>query len=115
MCFADPAHPTDEAIEACFAPLLDSARQKALVHAYAIALEPNALAGIGPALKRCTVPTRIVWGSVDTISSSSGADHLDRAFGNSRGVRRLDGSKLFWPEERPDVIADEARQLWRAG
>jgi pimeloyl-ACP methyl ester carboxylesterase len=115
MCFADPAHPTDEAIETYFAPLLDSARQKALVHAYAASLETNALAGIGPALKRCAVPTRIVWGSADTIFSSSGADHLDRAFGNSRGVRRLDGSKLFWPEERPDVIADEARQLWRAG
>jgi hypothetical protein len=28
-------------------------------------------------------------------------------------VRRLEDSKLFWPEERPDVIADEARKLWR--
>jgi hypothetical protein len=30
------------------------------VHAYAMALAPNPLAGIEPALKRCIVPTRIV-------------------------------------------------------
>ncbi|WP_235580117.1 hypothetical protein [Rhodanobacter sp. Soil772] len=39
---------------------------------------------------------------------------LDRAFGRSLGVRQLQGSKLFWPEERPDVIAEEARRLWAA-
>ena len=31
---------------------------------------------------------------------------------NSRGVRRFPGAKLFWPEEFPDVIAEEARKLW---
>lgn len=114
MCFADPLHPTDEAIETYFSPLLSSPRRKALAHAYAIALEHNPLAGIEAALKRCTVPTRIVWGMGDTIFSPASPDYLDRSFGNSRGVRRLEGSKLFWPEERPDVIAEEARRLWDA-
>jgi len=31
---------------------------------------------------------------------------------NSRGVRRIAGAKLFFPEEFPDVIAEEARKLW---
>ena len=112
MCYGDPAHPSDEAIETYLAPLVSEARRKALVHAYAIALEKNPLAGIEPELKHCTLPTRIVWGTADTIFSPSGPDYLDRTFGNSRGVRRLEGSKLFWPEERPDVIAEEARRLW---
>ena len=34
---------------------------------------------------------------------------------NSRGVRRIEGAKLFFPEEFPDVIAEEARKLWAAG
>lgn len=114
MCFADPAHPTDEAIETYFAPLLASARSRHFAHAYATALERNALAGIGPALARSRVPVRILWGSADTIFSADNPGFLDRAFGRSLGVRRLDGSKLFWPEERPDVIAEEARQLWAA-
>lgn len=114
MCYADPAHPTDEAIETYFAPLLASRRSRSSAHAYAIALERNALAGIGHALARSRVPVRIVWGSADTIFSPGNPGFLDRAFGRSLGVRRLQGSKLFWPEERPDVIAEEARRLWAA-
>ena len=112
LCYADPAHPTDEAIETYFAPLLASPERKALAHAYAIALERNPLEGIEPALRRSQVPVRIVWGTGDTIFSPASPDELDRAFGNSRGVRRLEGRKLFWPEELPEVIAHEARQLW---
>ncbi|TWI01638.1 pimeloyl-ACP methyl ester carboxylesterase [Luteimonas cucumeris] len=115
MCYLDPANPTDEAIDTYFPPLLATPRRKALAHAYAVALERNPLVGIAPALKRSTMPTRIVWGMGDTIFAPGDAEHLDRAFGNSRGVRRLEGSKLFWPEERPDVIAEEARRLWEAG
>jgi pimeloyl-ACP methyl ester carboxylesterase len=112
MCYIDPAHPTDEAIATYFTPLLSTPERKGLAHAYAVALEHNPLVGIAPALKNCKVPTRIVWGMGDTIFAPTDADHLNRAFGNSRGVRRLAESKLFWPEERPDVIAEEARKLW---
>jgi haloalkane dehalogenase len=112
MCYANPAHPTDEAIETYFAPLLASRRSRDVAHAYAVALERNTLAGIGPALARSRVPVRIVWGSADTIFSADNPGFLDRAFGHSLGVRQLLGSKLFWPEERPDVIAEEARRLW---
>ena len=112
QAYADPAHPTDDAIESYFAPLVSSPRRKAKVHEYVIALERNPLQGIEPMLRRCTVPTRIVWGMADTIFSSSSPDYLDRTFGNSRGVRRLADSKLFWPEERPDVVAEEALGLW---
>lgn len=112
LCYVDPAHPTDEAIEYYFAPPARSPRTKAQLHAYAIALEPNPLVGIESALRRCTVPTRIVWGMADTIFSAESPDYLDRTFGNSRGVRRLPDRKLFWPEELPDVVAEEARALW---
>jgi hypothetical protein len=64
------------------------------------------------ALKKCAVPARIVWGTGDTIFSQATPGYLDRSFGKSRGVRRLPGRKLFWPEELPDIIAYEARALW---
>ena len=113
MCYADPAHPSDEAIDTYFAPLLASQHSRDLAHAYAIALEHNALAGIGSALARTRMPVRIVWGDADTIFAPGDAGFLDRAFGHSQGVRRLPDSKLFWPEERPDVIAEEALELWK--
>jgi len=112
MCYADPAHPTDEAIDTYFGPLLSTERRKALTHAYAIALERNALAGIAAQLARSVVPVRIVWGMGDTIFSADSPDYLDRTLRNSCGVRRLERSKLFWPEERPDVLAEEAQFLW---
>ena len=113
-CYADPAHPTDEAIVCYFAPMVKSARSKALVHAYAIALERNPLIGIEPMLRRSSVPVRIAWGMADDIFSQASPDYLDRTFGNSRGVRRLADRKLFWPEELPDVLAAEALGLWTA-
>jgi len=76
---------------------------------------PALLPVIEPALKRSTVPTRIVWGTGDTIFSPASPDYLDRTFGSSRGVRRVEGAKLFFPEEFPDLIAEEARGLWGVG
>ena len=105
-------HPTDEAIDCYLGPLVSSPERKALLHAYARALAPNPLAGIEPALRRCAAPTRIVWGTGDDIFSPASPGYLDRAFGNSRGVRTVADAKLFWPEEFPDIIAEEARRLW---
>ena len=110
--FTYPENPTDEAIDQYLAPLVSSPERKALVHAYALGLDPNPLAGIEASLKRCTVPTRIIWGTGDPIFSAESPDYLDRLLPNSRGVRRIQGAKLFFPEEFPDVIAEEARKLW---
>jgi pimeloyl-ACP methyl ester carboxylesterase len=115
MTYSDPRNPTDEAIETYFAPLV-TPRGRVQVNAYAIALERDPLIGIEPALQRCGVPVRIVWGTGDTIFSSASPDYLDNcAFAQSRGVRRVAGAKLFFPEEYPDVIAEEARRLWGIG
>jgi haloalkane dehalogenase len=115
LAYTYPLDPSDEALEMYFAPLVSSEKRKRQVEAYAIALERNALAGIEPALRTCKVPTRIVWGMADTIFSSSSPAWLDQVFGNSKGVRAVEGAKLFFPEEMPDLIAEEARKLWGVG
>jgi pimeloyl-ACP methyl ester carboxylesterase len=112
MTFSDPMQPTDEAIDYYFSPLLSSAHKKNRLHAYATALSPNPLAGVEAKLKKCTVPTRILWGMADDIFSKDSPAYLDRTLPNSRGVRRIEGAKLFWPEEHPDIIAEEAKRLW---
>jgi hypothetical protein len=48
----------------------------------------------------------------DTIFSSASPAWLDQTLGNSMGVRAVEGAKLFFPEEMPDLIAEEARKLW---
>jgi pimeloyl-ACP methyl ester carboxylesterase len=113
LCYSDPAHPTDEALRMYFDAPMDWAERRAALHAYAMALEANALEGITPALRASRIPVRTLWGMADTIFDVRNADYLAHSFGNARGVRRLPGAKLFWPEERPDLIAAQARMLWQ--
>jgi haloalkane dehalogenase len=111
-CYTDAAHLTDEAIDCYLTPIASSPRRKAQFHAYCVALERNPLLAIEPALRRCQAPMRVVWGTGDTIFDPSGPDWLSRTFPRSRGVRRIEGANLFFPEEMPDIIAEEARKLW---
>jgi haloalkane dehalogenase len=112
LCYMDPAHPTDQAIETYLGPLVSSPYRKSQTNAYAIGLDPNPLAGIEAALKKCAAPTRIVWGTADSIFSQASPDYLEHVLANSKGVRRVAGAKLFFPEEMPELIVEEALQLW---
>jgi pimeloyl-ACP methyl ester carboxylesterase len=111
MCYQFPEHPTDEAIDYYLSPLCEPT-QKRWVHAYALGLTPNPLAGIEPLLKRSRAPTRILWGTGDNIFSQASPDYLQQILGNARGIRRIPGAKLFFPEEYPGVIVEELRKLW---
>ena len=113
LCYGDPAHPTDEALDYYLQPLLASPARKKLTDEYVVALEKNPLEGIAGALKKSKIPARILWGTADTIFSQDSADYLDRTVGHSLGVRRMEGAKLFFPEEMPELIAEEARLLWK--
>jgi pimeloyl-ACP methyl ester carboxylesterase len=111
-CYTYPADLAPETIECYLAPLATSALRKAQFHEYCVALDRNPLLAIESALKRSTVPLRVVWGTGDTIFHPSGPDWLERTFPNARGVRRIEGANLFFPEEMPEIIAEEARGLW---
>ncbi len=107
--FTFPGRLRDDTIDMYLAPL---AAHPARSNAYGRAAEGNPLAGISTALRRVKAPVRIVWGTGDTIFKPDMPDYLDRLFPNSRGVLRVPGAKLFFPEEFPDLIAGELRTLW---
>ena len=112
ICYSDPAHPTDAALDQYLGPIVASAERKALVNRYTLGLTPNPLEGIASRLRQCMVPTRIVWGMSDTIFSTRSPDYLAGILPRVLGIRRIDKAKLFFPEEYPDLIAEEARLLW---
>jgi len=113
MCYSNPARLTDVALEQYLAPLVASPERKALVNRYTLGLSPNPLAGMAPLLKKCTVPTRVVWGMSDRIFSTHSPDYLAGLLPRFAGIRRIEEAKLFFPEEYPDIIASEARSLWQ--
>jgi hypothetical protein len=51
-------------------------------------------------------------GELPTKSSPRQAQIIWRTVGNSLGIRRVSGAKLFFPEEMPNVIVEDARWLW---
>ena len=112
ICYSNPTHPTDAALDQYLRPLVASPERKALVNRYTLGLTPNPLEGIASQLRQCTVPTRIVWGMSDTIFSTRSPDYLAAILPRFLGIRRIDQAKLFFPEEYPDLIAQEARLLW---
>ncbi len=48
----------------------------------------------------------------DSLFGVEWAEWLDRAPPGSSGVRRVEGANLFFPEEMPGLIAEEATRLW---
>jgi pimeloyl-ACP methyl ester carboxylesterase len=112
--YHDPAVLTDEVIAYYVTPMVSTPLRRKQYHDFHKALTPNPLAGIEAALRRSTVPVRLVWGQADSIFPVADAAYLDRVFARSLGIRLIPEGKLFFQEEFPDVIAEEALRLWRA-
>lgn len=79
---------------------------------YAVSMETNPLVPIREELRRWRGPARMVWGLKDPLFGVEWAEWLDRMLPGSRGVRRVAGANVFFPEEMPELIAEEAMRLW---
>lgn len=55
------------------------------------------------------VPARIVWGVADPFQKLEYGERFARDLGTT--VRRIEGGKHFTPEDHPDVLAQEIRDL----
>lgn len=106
---------TDETIETYFRPLVESDLKKAQVNEYTKSMGTNSLVAIREELHRWRGPARMVWGLKDALFPVKWAEWLDRTLPGSRGVRRVEGANLFFPEEMPGLIAEEAAKLWLTG
>jgi pimeloyl-ACP methyl ester carboxylesterase len=112
VAFTHPASLSDESIECYFGPLVSSPVRKEQFGRFLLALEPNLLVPVRAQLKAFSKPVHIVWGTDDIFFGPKWAEWLDHTLPGSQGVRRIEGAKLFFPEEMPDVIAEEALKLW---
>lgn len=110
--YTDPAHLTDECLEVYLRPLTTSQLRKDQFHQYCVALARNPLSPIVEQLRQTRTPVRVLWGTGDTIFSPSSPEEFGRIFPKFEGVRRIAGANLFWPEEFPEIVAEEARRLW---
>jgi haloalkane dehalogenase len=112
IAYTHPAVLEDATIDCYFAPIVSSELRKEQFSRYLGAFAENVLVPIRPALAAFSSPARMVWGTADIFFGAEWATWLDKSLPGSRGVRLMEGAKLFFPEEMPEVIAEEARNLW---
>jgi pimeloyl-ACP methyl ester carboxylesterase len=113
-----PERLSDEMIEMYYRPLVKTQLRKAQLDQFTIALgKPgkNVLIPIREDLRQWKGPARMVWGLKDALFGVEWAEWLDKTLPGSRGIRRLEQANLLFPEEMPDVIAEEAKGLWGVG
>lgn len=107
--FTYPERMEDATIDMYLGPLVAN---QTLTNGYAVALEANALAGTEAVLRQRGQPVRLIWGTGDPIFAAGASAYLNALFPNAMGIREVPGAMLFFPEEFPDLIAEEARRLW---
>jgi len=112
LAFTNPENLADETIETYFRPLVETPLKKSQVNEYAVSMGTNSLVAIRENLHQWKGPARMFWGLKDALFGVKWAEWLDRALPGSRGIRRVEGANLFFPEEMPDLIAEEAERLW---
>jgi pimeloyl-ACP methyl ester carboxylesterase len=112
QAYSYPDNLTDEVVETYLRPLVETPLRRSQLNEYTVSLGTNELVAIRENLRQWKGPARMVWGMKDTIFPVASAEWLDRTLPGSRGVRKLEQANLFFPEEMPDVIAEEALALW---
>lgn len=106
-----PADLSDETVRAFVEPLIRNEKTGRCVQRWVEAVSADDLAEVTPLLGRITAPTLIVWGTDDVFFDVDWA-HWLRGRIPGAIVVEVPGARLFFPLERPSMLADQIRSLW---
>jgi pimeloyl-ACP methyl ester carboxylesterase len=111
--YEDPSHLTDEAVEVYLDPILASEERVATLTRLALSnADPAATVALEPALRRLQAPTLVIWGDADVFFDAPSKTWLQQAIPGFRRLISIPEGKLFFPEERPALVAGALRELW---
>jgi pimeloyl-ACP methyl ester carboxylesterase len=105
---------SDETLRTYLTPLFSTPqRVRDLERWLALSGDCSQTVEIEPLLRRLQAPTLVVWGTADPFFPLQWAYWLKSTIPGARAVIDLPGAKLFFPEERPDTLADALCGHWR--
>ena len=111
--YEDPSHLTDEVVRVYLEPILANEERIATLARLALSnTDPALTVALEPALKRLRAPTLVIWGDADVFFDSRSKNWLQRTIPGFRRLISIPEGKLFFPEERPAVVASALRKLW---
>jgi pimeloyl-ACP methyl ester carboxylesterase len=112
--FENPDAISDETFLAYLRPTLELEESSKTMQRWASAIKAEDLSRVTPKLKDMKAPALVVWGTADVFFDVQWAYWLKDNLGGPTDVIEVPGAKLFFPEERPQMLADEIRDFWAA-
>src|SRR5262249_61162939 len=94
-------------------PLLPPPERVPTLGQFIMGIDCRSNVAVEPLLRRLTAPTLVVWGTGDVFFGIEWAHWLRDTIPGARRVVELPGAKLFFPEERPEALAEALREHWR--
>ena len=106
VAYEHPERLSEDTVRTYLEPLVATPRRIRNLERWFVSAEDcSATVAIEPDLRQLETPTLIAWGNADPFFSMEWAHWLQRTIPGARKVLELEGAKLFFPEERPDVLA----------
>ena len=110
--YEDPDQVDPQIIRAYMEPTIGTPERARQFERLLAALDPDDLRAVEPQLRALQVPTLIVWGTGDSMFDVSWAYWLRDTIPGVTKVVTIDGAHLFFPEERPAVLAAALTEHW---
>jgi pimeloyl-ACP methyl ester carboxylesterase len=110
--YKHPEALTAETVEAYLEPVAAAPATVAALERFLLGLAFDQIAVIEPQLRTLEIPTLVAWGTADTTFDLEDAHWLANTIPGARPVVEIDGGKLFWPEEEPDLLAELLVDHW---
>ena len=111
--YEDPAHLTDEAVRIYLEPILATEERIATLTRLVLTnTDPALTVALEPALRQLRAPTLVIWADADVFFDSRSKHWLEQTIPGFRKLVSVPEGKLFFPEERPALVAGALREFW---
>jgi pimeloyl-ACP methyl ester carboxylesterase len=114
VAFEFPERLSDDVIAVYLQPITATPQRKAQISKYVAVQDNVQTVRIEDKLKAFDKPTLILWADKDVFFAAEWAQWLAKTIPGTRKVEILEGARLFFPEERPDIFCAAVREHWSA-
>jgi pimeloyl-ACP methyl ester carboxylesterase len=108
-----PAEVTDATIDAYLQPHVANDRRTRDLERFVLAFDNAHTVSIESKLRSVKAPALIVWGDDDVYFPVKWSEWLEKALTGTKKRLVLSGARLFFPEERSEVLNEALRNFWR--
>ena len=114
ICYEHPERLSMETLRVYLEPLVATPEAlRNLERWFSAYQDCSPLVEVEPLLRRLQAPTLVVWGTGDVYFPVKWAYWLRDTIPGCREVIEFEGARLFFPEERPDELAQVLREHWQ--